>query len=126
MTHRRSVHEVVLTDYEQVNDDKVIAVTEIQRTHKYFNDHVRHPSGHDPLPLIEISRQSGIVMTEEFLGASYSTQLVLLSISGTLFKELFEQHGERIAGVTVTTNVATERVVKRIPKRPTIQCTVRD
>ncbi|MCI1636104.1 AfsA-related hotdog domain-containing protein [Bifidobacterium sp.] len=77
MTHRRSVHEVVLTDYEQVNDDEMIAVAEVQRTHKYFNDHVRHPSGHDPLLLIEISRQSGILMTEEFLGAPYSTQFVL-------------------------------------------------
>ena len=65
-------------------------MAEIQRTHKYFNDHVRHPSGHDPLLLIEISRQSGILMTEEFLGAPNSTQLVLLSISGTFFKELLK------------------------------------
>lgn len=126
LVHRRSVHEVFLTDYEQVNDDEMIAAAEIPRTHKYFNDHVRNPSGPDPLLLIEISRQSGIVMTEEFLGAPSGTQLVLLSLSGTFFKELFEQHGERIAFVTVTTDVVAKRIVKGVPKRVTIQCTVRD
>ncbi|EFL02060.1 MULTISPECIES: ScbA/BarX family gamma-butyrolactone biosynthesis protein [unclassified Streptomyces] len=75
LVHRASVTEVFLTDHRPQGNGALIAA-QLPRTHDYYNDHTATPAKYDPLLLMEVLRQCGILTAHEYVGAPADSSFV--------------------------------------------------
>jgi hypothetical protein len=69
LVHRAAVCEVFLTDTKRETDVKFLVAAQLPRVHSYYSDHLATPATYDPLLLLEVFRQTSILMAHEHLGA---------------------------------------------------------
>ncbi|WP_199550412.1 ScbA/BarX family gamma-butyrolactone biosynthesis protein [Streptomyces sp. N35] len=75
LVHRASVTEVFLTDHRPHGEGALIAA-QLPRTHSYYNDHTGSPALYDPLLLMEVLRQCGILGSHAYLDAPHGSAFV--------------------------------------------------
>ncbi|WP_327269316.1 gamma-butyrolactone biosynthesis protein [Streptomyces sp. NBC_01218] len=68
LVHRESVAEVFLTDHRPHGNGVRIAA-QLPRTHAYYSDHTVSPALYDPLLLMEVLRQCGILASSVYMEA---------------------------------------------------------
>ncbi|MEU8541151.1 AfsA-related hotdog domain-containing protein [Streptomyces sp. NPDC048717] len=75
LVHREALAEVFLTDYQPAGDGLSVAA-QLPRTHSYYNDHTSSPALYDPLVIMEVLRQCGILASHALLGAPEDSSMV--------------------------------------------------
>ncbi|MFC2570065.1 MAG: AfsA-related hotdog domain-containing protein [Schaalia sp.] len=73
-THRNAVAEVFVTDAVVGTDGRVRAAAQTPPCHSFYGDHSPRPASADPLLLMEVCRQAGLVTAYE-LGVAMDTIL---------------------------------------------------
>lgn len=68
LVHRDAVHEVLLTDVVELEEDHYAVGCQLSRSHPLFGD--RRGDHHDTLMLMEAGRQATVVIAHEFCGVS--------------------------------------------------------
>ncbi|MFC9847881.1 ScbA/BarX family gamma-butyrolactone biosynthesis protein [Streptomyces sp. NPDC060223] len=80
LVHRASVGEVFLTDHQPHQQGALIAAY-LPRTHAYYSDHTISPAHYDPLLIMEVLRQCGILAAHAYVGAPEGASFVFDSAS---------------------------------------------
>ncbi|WP_226962330.1 AfsA-related hotdog domain-containing protein [Streptomyces sp. C8S0] len=68
LVHRAAVCEVFLTDTRRRSDNDFLIAAQLPRVHSYYSDHLATPAAYDPLLLLEVFRQTSILVAHEHLG----------------------------------------------------------
>lgn len=78
LVHKRAIHEVLLTDAKQVSDDVIALAAQLPRSHSFYSDW----SGqyYDPMLIIELQRQAGVLVPHRFGGVPQGWQFVFRKI----------------------------------------------
>ncbi|MER5292880.1 ScbA/BarX family gamma-butyrolactone biosynthesis protein [Streptomyces pharetrae] len=74
LVHRAAVCEVFLTDTERESDERFLVAAQLPRVHSYYSDHLTTPAAYDPLLLLEVFRQTSILVAHEHLGAPHDNK----------------------------------------------------
>ncbi|MFJ3621447.1 ScbA/BarX family gamma-butyrolactone biosynthesis protein [Streptomyces iakyrus] len=69
LVHRAAVCEVFLTDTKRESNERFLVAAQLPRVHSYYTDHLATPAAYDPLLLLEVFRQTSILVAHEHLGA---------------------------------------------------------
>ncbi|MET9801246.1 ScbA/BarX family gamma-butyrolactone biosynthesis protein [Streptomyces sp. NPDC006368] len=69
LVHRAAICEVFLTDTRRRSGDDFLVAAQLPRVHSYYSDHTLTPAAYDPLLLLEVFRQTSILVAHEHLGA---------------------------------------------------------
>ncbi|MBB5803002.1 hypothetical protein F4560_002770 [Saccharothrix ecbatanensis] len=64
LVHRRSVHEVLLTDSARTSPDDFAVAAQLSRGHRLFGD--RATAFHDPLMVLEAARQATVLVAHRY------------------------------------------------------------
>lgn len=75
LVHREALAEVFLTDYQRQGEGLSVAA-QLPRTHSYYNDHTSNPALYDPLVVMEVLRQCGILVSHCLLDAPQESSMV--------------------------------------------------
>lgn len=75
LVHREALTEVFLTDYQPHGDGLSVAA-QLPRTHSYYNDHASNHALYDPLVIMEVLRQCGILVSHCLLDAPQESSMV--------------------------------------------------
>jgi hypothetical protein len=78
LAHRRAIGEVFVTDTTRLEDDAFAVAAQIPPSHALWGDHPE--SHHDPLALVEASRQATFVVVHHHLGVPLGPPFVLRHI----------------------------------------------
>ncbi len=105
LVHRASVTEVFLTDHRPHGEGAFIAA-QLPRTHSYYNDHTGSPALYDPLLLMEVLRQCGILGSHAYLDAPQSSAFVFDSAQLTIVDTDALRIGPRPADLLIDFRIA--------------------
>jgi hypothetical protein len=116
--HKHAVEQVLVTDVKEI-DGRYLALAQLPRTHRLYND--SRDFGYDILLLGEVARQASEAMAHRLLGVPLGRSFVM----GTMRAEVLNQ-----AAIAVTrepTTVLVELVVTKAKRSPdgiprTLQC----
>jgi hypothetical protein len=84
LVHRDALGEVFLTDLQpfsphdaETGTSSYAAAAQLPRSHAYYGDHLLRPSCHDPLLLLEATRQATIAGAHRFFGVAEDAKFIL-------------------------------------------------
>lgn len=113
LVHRASVAEVFLTDSRRVSEHEFRVAAQLPRDHAFFGDRAfgsasgsrgdAFPHAHDPLLLLEVVRQTGILVAHRFFGVPLGHRFVFRGIGISLAAA----RALRIGGAPLEVCVAT-------------------
>lgn len=111
LVHKASVHEVLLTDARQVDEDLYICAGELPRTHSFYSDGF-YSDGvsvrYDAMLPMELKRQGGVLVAHRWQDVPHGYRFVFMGI------DLAIQHPEALAiGGAPARVVMTMRIVDR-------------
>jgi hypothetical protein len=70
LVHRAAVCEVFLTDAVQVAPHRYLTAAQLPRVHSLYSDALLSPARYDPLLLLEVCRQTTILVAHRYLGVA--------------------------------------------------------
>ncbi|NLU71992.1 hypothetical protein HCC61_04710 [Streptomyces sp. HNM0575] len=79
LVHRAAVCEVFLTDSVRLSDTEFHVAAQLPRVHSYYSDHAASPASYDPLLLLEVFRQTSILLTHKHLSIPQDSRFVFNS-----------------------------------------------
>lgn len=76
LVHRAAVSEVFLTDVNKLGYDRFITGAHLPRTHSYYNDIPSEEKYYDNILLLEVCRQSSIIITHNYYDVPLSAKFI--------------------------------------------------
>src|SRR3954464_10928918 len=70
LVHKRSVHEVLITDARQLSDDVYVCAGELPRTHSFYSDGFYNDGvsiRYDAMLPMELKRQGGVLVAHRWM-----------------------------------------------------------
>lgn len=111
LVHKASVHEVLLTDARQVDEDTYVCAGELPRTHSFYSDGFYNDGvsvRYDAMLPMELKRQGGVLIAHRWHEVPQGYRFVFMGI------DLDIQHPEALAVGAEPARVAmTMRVIDR-------------
>ncbi|WP_079171601.1 MULTISPECIES: ScbA/BarX family gamma-butyrolactone biosynthesis protein [unclassified Streptomyces] len=106
LVHRAAVCEVFLTDTRRRSDNDFLIAAQLPRVHSYYSDHLATPAAYDPLLLLEVFRQTSILVAHEHLGvplgAKFSFNTGEFTVLDTAALEIGPLPGHALLTASVT------------------------
>jgi hypothetical protein len=94
LVHKQSVHEVLLTDARQIDEDTYVCAGQLPRTHSFYSDGFYNDgvsSRYDTMLPMELKRQGGVLIAHRWQGVPQGYRFVFLGIDLTV------QHPDALA-----------------------------
>jgi hypothetical protein len=106
LVHRAAICEVFLTDTQPRSDNEFLVAAQLPRVHSYYSDHLATPAAYDPLLLLEVFRQTAILVTHEHcavpLDRKFSFNSGEFTVLDTEALEIGRLPGRGLLTVTIT------------------------
>ena len=106
LVHRAAICEVFLTDTRRRSDSDFLIAAQLPRVHSYYSDHLGTPAAYDPLLLLEVFRQTSILVAHEHLGvplgAKFSFNTGEFTVLDTAALEIGPLPGHALLTASVT------------------------
>lgn len=82
LAHKRAIGEVFVTGSKRLDRDRFECAGQLPRSHAFFND---GPAGwHDPLLVLEVTRQGGLLISHQYLDVPLGYQFLVTEIYVTV------------------------------------------
>ncbi len=107
--HRVALGEVFITDAVRAADDYFVCGAQLPRAHAYFGDSLQRPRQFDPLLLMEVTRQAGLLISHDFYDVPREHKFVLSDIHVELTDGADLRIGESPAELVLDVRVVDRR-----------------
>lgn len=79
LVHKAAIEQVLLCDHRKVGEGAYACASQPPRAHRYYSDTTT--GRYDPLLILEVARQAGVVVAHEYLGVPQGAQFVFSDLT---------------------------------------------
>ncbi len=108
LVHRAAVSEVFLTDVNKLGYERFITGAHLPRTHSYYNDIPSEEKYYDNILLLEVCRQSSIIITHHYYEIPLSAKFIFNEAKFTINNFHALRVKETASNVLTEVNVISE------------------